>query len=66
MTAVPLFLRPCKSHPPGRGLVRMPLDKMADLGVEAGDAVSIMAGRLSHARVLPGARGTGRLRRRPH
>jgi transitional endoplasmic reticulum ATPase len=41
----------------GRGLVGVPLDQMASLGLRPGDVVAIHGARLTHARVMPAPRG---------
>ncbi len=41
----------------GRGLMRVPLDRMADLGLQSGDVVCFIGQRQTHARVMPAARG---------
>lgn len=61
MTVVALNLQPGKASPLGRGLARLPVDQMAVLGLQAGDVVSITGGRKTHARVMPGPRGTAQV-----
>ena len=57
MTAVRLCLKQAQSGPQGRALVRMPIDKMTEMGLRAGDTIAIRGARQSHARVMPAARG---------
>ena len=57
MTEVKLTLQPGRSSPLGRGLVRVPLDQMEALGLQAGDVTSVSGVRTTHARVMPAPRG---------
>lgn len=57
MTAAPLPLRPGPPGRLGRGLVGVPMDRMAPLGLRPGDVVAIHGTRLTHARVMPAPRG---------
>lgn len=57
MSTLRLPLREAKSGPQGRALVRMPMDKMNEIGLQAGDTVAISAARQTHARVMPAPRG---------
>ena len=57
MKEVKLTLQPGKSSPLGRALVRVPVDRMEALGLQAGDVVAICAARKTHARVMPAPRG---------
>ena len=57
MTTMRLSLRQSQTGPQGRALVRIPLDKMVELGLEAGDTIAISAQRQTHARVMPAPRG---------
>ena len=41
----------------GRARIRLPMDRMADIGLRAGDTVAITGERTTHARVIPGPRG---------
>lgn len=58
MTTLRLALERAQTGPQGRALVRIPVDKMAQLQVIAGDTISICATRKTHARVMPAPRGS--------
>lgn len=53
-----LALQPASSATTGRAVARLPMDQMAQLGLQAGDTVSLTSDRTTHARVLPGPRGS--------
>lgn len=57
MTARHFSLRQARSGLPGRAVVRMPIDQMGQMGLQAGDTVGLEAARRTHARVMPGSRG---------
>ena len=52
-----LILRQAEGSAAGRALVRVPMDRMTRMGLQAGDTVAITGGRTTHARVIPGPRG---------
>ena len=49
---------PLRTGQQGAGTVRLAVDRMADMGLVAGDIVRLTGTRQTHARVLPAARGT--------
>jgi len=57
MTALRLTLHAGSPNRLGRGLVRIPMDRMEELGLRPGDVVAIRGARLTHARVMPAPRG---------
>lgn len=57
MSTMRLALKQAQSGPQGRALVRVPMDKMREMGLEAGDTIAISAKRMTHARVMPAPRG---------
>lgn len=57
MTQIQLPLAPASAAQHGRAVVRVPMDKMAELALQAGDTVAITGARTTHARVMPAPRG---------
>lgn len=57
MTAKPLTLEVMRTQQRGRALVRMPMDRMSEVGLEPGDCVALHVGRTTHARVMPSPHG---------
>ena len=57
MTGTRFALHAGSPHRLGRGLVGIPMDQMAALGLRPGDVVAIHGARLTHARVMPAPRG---------
>lgn len=61
MSGVQLSLRQAEGGQQERALVRLPFDTMTDLGLQAGDTITIKAARETHARVMPAPRGSGEI-----
>lgn len=57
MSQADLTLEVTPTEHPGRALVRMPMDRMSQLGLHPGDCVALHVGRTTHARVMPSAQG---------
>ncbi|WP_299881903.1 AAA family ATPase [uncultured Sulfitobacter sp.] len=57
MSAAGLTLEVTQTAHQGRALVRMPMDRMSELGLRPGDCVALHVGRTTHARVTPSASG---------
>ena len=57
MTQRCLSLKQAGPGQAGRAVVRIPIDQMANLKLEAGDTVSLSFARETHARVMPAPRG---------
>lgn len=57
MTAPGLTLTVTQSLQRAQAMVRMPLDRMSELGLHPGDCVALHAGRTTHARVMPSRQG---------
>ncbi|WP_370400184.1 AAA family ATPase [Sulfitobacter sp. JB4-11] len=52
-----LTLPLAQSPQSARALVKIPIDRMAEVGLTAGDCITLQAGRTTHARVMPAPRG---------
>lgn len=57
MTATNLALALTRTQQRGRALVRMPMNRMSEIGLEPGDCIALRVSRTTHARVMPSPHG---------